>query len=774
MEVLLKRLIGKNPPLHLDAVEISRSILEGVDSTGSCTTEYLVESLVYRSVKTPEYGVLANRIYVDDLHRRTPDDLLEWADMAVAHTRNDKPAPLIDPMVREFISHHKDVLQSKIKYNRDYQFDYFALKTLERTYLLTAHGKVVERPQQMFMRVAIAIWMPNLPEVIRCYRELSKGYYIHATPTLINAGTLSNQLASCFLMQMKDDSIDGIYSTLKDCAIISKGAGGVAVNVTPIRAFGSYIKGTNGISNGLVPMLRVFNDTARYVDQGGGKRKGAFAVYLEPWHADIEAFVSLKLPGGNEELRSRDLFYGLWVPDLFMERVEKDQMWSLFCPHECPNLLNCYGKEFEERFLEYEKAGRYREQVKAVDLWNKILDAQIETGGPYILYKDACNEKSNQKNIGMINCSNLCTEIMEHTSKDQIAVCNLASLSLPAFVRSGVFDFQALYEVTYNLTKNMNRIIDMNNYPLAECERSNNENRPIGIGIQGLADTFIKLGQPFGSEPSKQLNLEMMETIYFAALNSSADLAIQSGAYSRFAGSPLSQGHFQFDLWKDGPIKCSKRWDWEVLRSKIITTGVRNSLLIALMPTASTSSILGNTECFEPITSNIYSRKVISGEFVLVNKHLMNDLIKLGLWNDELIEEIIRGRGSVQHIAAIPQKLKELYRISYEIPAKDYLEMAADRGVFVDQSQSMNLYLPEQSPTGLPLRNRIHRAHFYGFKKGLKTGLYYLRVQQSSHATQFGIEVKMSSAEKKVEEEKTEICYKQEGCLVCSSWKDDN
>ena len=644
---------------------------------------------------------------------------------------NGKAAPLIADDVWDIIHENAEVLDSTIIYDRDFGFDYFGFKTLEKSYLLKIDGKIVERPQHMYMRVAIGIHKNDIESVINTYHLLSERWFIHATPTLFNAGTPKAQMSSCFLLTMKEDSIDGIYDTLKQTAKISQSAGGIGLAIHNIRATGSYIGGTNGTSNGIVPMLRVFNDTARYVDQGGGKRKGAFAIYLEPWHADVFAFLDLRKNHGKEEARARDLFFALWISDLFMKRVEADGELSLFCTNEEPGLSDCFGAEFETLYTQYEAEGRARKVIKAQELWFAICESQIETGTPYMLYKDAANNKSNQQNLGTIKSSNLCTEIMEYTSPDEIAVCNLASLALPRFVINGSFDMQKLYEVTYQATLNLNKIIDNNYYPVQEAEYSNLRHRPIGLGVQGLADVFILLRLPFESDLAKMLNKNIFETIYFAAMTASKDLAIKEGAYETFTGSPLSKGIFQFDMWN---IQPSNRWDWASLKTEVIKHGVRNSLLVAPMPTASTSQILGNNECFEPYTSNIYSRRVLSGEFIIVNKHLLRDLVNLGLWNNDMKNRIIAANGSIQKIDEIPADIKELYKTVWEIKQRNLIDMAADRGAFICQSQSLNLFV--DSPT----ISKLTSMHFYGWKKGLKTGMYYLRTQAATQAVQFTIE----------------------------------
>jgi ribonucleoside-diphosphate reductase alpha chain len=648
-------------------------------------------------------------------------------------------SPLIADDVMEVIKANAPLIDSSIIYDRDFGYDYFGFKTLERSYLLRTNGKIVERPQQMLMRVSLGIHKEDIEAALETYDLMSKKYFTHATPTLFNSGTPKPQMSSCFLLTMSDDSIDGIYDTLKQCAKISQSAGGIGLSVHNVRATGSYIRGTNGTSNGIVPMLRVFNDTARYVDQGGGKRKGSFAVYMEPWHADIFDFLDLKKNHGKEEMRARDLFYALWVPDLFMKRVKEDKEWTLMCPNECPGLYDSYGPEFEALYTQYEQEGKGRKTIMARELWLKVLEAQIETGTPYMLYKDAANIKSNQKNLGTIRSSNLCTEIMEYSAPDEIAVCNLASIALPMFVEDGKFDHEKLFAVTMKATRNLNRIIDRNYYPVKEARNSNMRHRPIGLGVQGLADAFIKLRMPFTSDEAKELNKDIFETIYFAAVKASVEEAKADGAYETYNGSPMSEGQFQFDMWGVDAKQLSGRWDWEGLRKEVLEHGVRNSLLVAPMPTASTSQILGNNECFEPYTSNIYTRKVLSGEFIVVNKHLLMDLVDLGLWNEDLKNEIMRHNGSIQQIEGIPANIKELYKTVWELGMKDIIDMAADRGMFIDQSQSMNLFM--QSPN----KGKLTSMHMYAWEAGLKTGLYYLRTKSATDAIKFTVEKQAKS-----------------------------
>ncbi len=720
---------------HVDTFSVAQKVIEGIYDNVTTTQLDNLAAEIAASMTTrhPDYALLAARIAVSNLHKNTKKsfsetmkDLYEYIDI---HT--GKKAPLLADDVFEIIWKNRELLDSTIIYDRDFGYDYFGFKTLEKSYLLKINGKVAERPQHLLMRVAVGIHKDDIDSAIESYNLMSERWFTHATPTLFNAGTPKPQLSSCFLLQMQDDSIDGIYNTLKNCAKISQSAGGIGLSIHNIRATGSYIRGTNGTSNGIVPMLRVFNDTARYVDQGGGKRKGSFAIYLEPWHADIFDFLELKKNHGKEELRARDLFYALWIPDLFMERVEADGEWSLFCPNEAPGLADCYGEKFRELYSRYESEGRARKTVKAQELWFAMLESQIETGTPYMLYKDACNEKSNQKNLGTIKSSNLCTEIVEYTAPDEIAVCNLASIALPRFVNNGEFDHQKLFEITYVITKNLNKVIDINYYPVEEARRSNMRHRPIGIGVQGLADTFILMRMPFESEAARQLNKEIHETIYYAAMTASKDLAKTDGPYETYAGSPVSKGIFQYDMWNVSP---GSRWEWDVLKEEVMKYGVRNSLLLAPMPTASTSQILGNNECFEPYTSNIYTRRVLSGEFPVVNKHLLKDLVRLGLWNDNMKNKIIAANGSVQDIAEIPQELKEIYKTVWEIKQRALIDMAADRGAFICQSQSLNIFIQDTNFA------KLTSMHFYAWKKGLKTGMYYLRSKSAADAVKFTVD----------------------------------
>jgi len=763
----------------VNVIDVAKKTIEGIYA-GVRTTELdnlAAETAASLTTIHPDYAILASRIAVSNLHKNTVKSFS--ATMRKLHEYTDKKTgkkmPLIADDVMQIIDEHADLLDSSIIYDRDYGFDYFGFKTLEKSYLLRIDDKIAERPQHMYMRVAVGIHKDDIDEAIKTYHLLSEKWMTHATPTLFNAGTPKPQMSSCFLLTMKEDSIDGIYDTLKQTAKISQSAGGIGLSIHNIRATGSYIGGTNGTSNGIIPMLRVFNDTARYVDQGGGKRKGAFAIYLEPWHADVFEFLDLRKNHGKEELRARDLFYALWIPDLFMKRVEENGDWSLFCPNEAPGLSECWGKQFEKLYEQYEKESRARKTIKAQDLWFAILESQIETGTPYMLYKDAANSKSNQQNLGTIKNSNLCTEIMEYTSKDEVAVCNLASVALPRFVMNGKFDHQKLYEVTYQATKNLNKIIDNNFYPIEEARNSNMKHRPIGLGVQGLADVFILLRLPFESDLAKLLNKNIFETIYFAAMTASKDLAKEQGSYETFTGSPVSKGIFQFDMWKVTP---SDRWDWTALKEEVKKYGVRNSLLIAPMPTASTSQIFGNNECFEPYTSNIYTRRVLSGEFIVVNKHLLKDLIELGLWNNGMKNKIIAANGSVQNIEEIPADIKELYKTVWEIKQRNIIDMAADRGAYICQSQSLNLFV--DSPT----TSKLTSMHFYAWKKGLKTGMYYLRTQAATQAVQFTVQKqaahigepiipKGENTQQTTAIEPTQTdgpaCSMQDGCISCGS-----
>lgn len=753
-----------------DIIEIAKKVIIGIYN-GVPTTELdnlAAETAASFTTRHPDFAVLAARIAVSNLHKNTTKSFSDTATLLYNYVdvKTGDRAPLLADDVYEIIQQNADRLNASIIYERDYHFDYFGFKTLEKSYLLKVKGRIAERPQHLFMRVAIGIHKTDIDAAIETYNLMSEKWFIHATPTLFNAGTPKPQMSSCFLLSMKEDSIEGIYETLKNSALISQAAGGIGLNIHNIRSTGSYIKGTNGTSNGIIPMLRVFNDTARYVDQGGGKRKGAFAIYLEPWHADVFEFLELRKNHGKEEMRARDLFLALWVCDLFMKRVEADAQWSLFCPNEAKNLHTTYGAEFEALYEKYEKEGKAKKTIPARDLWNAILEAQIETGNPYMLYKDAANEKSNQKNLGTIRCSNLCTEIIEYSDDKETAVCNLASISLPRFVEGNKFNFDKLLEVTQIITRNLNKIIDNNYYPLEETRRSNFRHRPIGIGVQGLADVFMLMGLPFDSEMAKLLNKNIFETIYYAALVASNQLAKENGAYETYEGSPVSKGIFQFDLWN---VQPSDRYNWDELRASIKQHGVRNSLLLAPMPTASTSQILGNNECFEPYTSNIYNRRVLSGEFVVVNKHLLKDLMNLGLWNESMKQRIIAANGSVQNIDEIPANLKEIYKTVWEIKQRTLIDMSADRGAFICQSQSLNLFVEQ------PNFAKLSSMHFYTWKKGLKTGMYYLRTKAAADAVKFTVDTTVMKqkqpaiAKEQAIEEISCSLDNPEGCISCGS-----
>ena len=744
---------GLNPLVAPEkvAMKVIEGLFDGV--TTSELDNLAAEVAATNTITHPDYALLASRIAVSNLHKNTKKsfsdtvtDLYEYID-----PKTNEKAPLISDEVYKIVKKNSDVLDSTIIYDRDFRYDFFGFKTLERSYLLKLKGQVAERPQQMIMRVAVGIHKEDLDAAIETYNYMSEGWFTHATPTLFNSGTPKPQMSSCFLLATKEDSIPGIYDTLKQCAQISQSAGGIGLSIHDIRATGSYIKGTNGTSNGIVPMLRVFNDTARYVDQGGGKRKGSFAIYIEPWHADVFDFLDLRKNHGKEEQRARDLFYALWTPDLFMQRVEENGDWTLMCPHECPGLSDTHGKKFEKLYKKYESEGKGRKTIKAQELWFKILESQIETGTPYMLYKDAANEKSNQKNLGTIKSSNLCTEIIEYTSPDEVAVCNLASIALPKFVIDGKFDFEKLFKVTYRVTRNLDKVIDANYYPVPEARNSNMRHRPIGIGVQGLADAFILMRQAFESEEARQLNKDIFETIYYAALTASKDLAIEKGPYESYKGSPVSQGILQFDMWN---VKPSDRWEWDLLREEIKKNGVRNSLLLAPMPTASTAQILGNNECFEPYTSNIYTRRVLSGEFIIVNKHLLRDLVKLGIWDDRLKNKLMASNGSIQNIDEIPDNIKNLYKTAWEISQKVLLDMAADRGAFIDQSQSLNIFMENANFA------KLTSMHFYGWKAGLKTGMYYLRTKSATDAIKFTLDKEAMSEPVAKKEEKVEVTKK--------------
>ncbi|KAK8763606.1 hypothetical protein V5799_033783 [Amblyomma americanum] len=798
----------------VDPCSIAQKVINGL-YPGVTTVELdnlAAETAATMTTKHPDYAILAARIAVSNLHKETKKVFSEVIEdlYNMVNERTRLRSPMISDSVYKIVMDNAEVFNSAIIYDRDFSYNYFGFKTLERSYLLKINGKVVERPQHMLMRVSVGIHGEDVEAALNTYNLMSEKWFTHASPTLFNSGTPRPQLSSCFLLHMKEDSIEGIYDTLKQCALISKSAGGIGVNVHCIRASGTYIAGTNGTSNGLVPMLRVYNNTARYVDQGGNKRPGAFAIYLEPWHADIFEFLELKKNTGKEEARARDLFYALWIPDLFMKRVEEDGTWSLMCPHECPGLHDVHGEEFEKLYTQYEADKRYRRQVRAQHLWSAILESQIETGTPYMLYKDACNRKSNQKNLGTIKCSNLCTEVVEYTSPDEVAVCNLASIALNRFVKDGSFDFQKLREVSQVITRNLNRIIDVNFYPIPEhyfdyhsnpamaskscccfccgtamaceldcevalsgaassrwrrghsevvhvAERSNKRHRPIGIGVQGLADCFILLRLPFDSEPAVLLNKQIFETIYYGALEASCELAEKDGPYETYKGSPVSEGILQYDMWNVTPTDL---WDWAALKERIAKHGIRNSLLLAPMPTASTAQILGNNESIEAYTSNIYTRRVLSGEFQVVNHHLLKDLTDRGLWNESLKNDLIANNGSVQNLD-IPDDLKALYRTVWEIPQKNVLKMAADRGAFIDQSQSLNVHIAQ------PNYAKLTSMHFYGWKLGLKTGMYYLRTKPAANAIQFTVD---KTALKKKQLDGIACSLKnKDDCLMCSA-----
>jgi len=696
----------------------------------------------------PDWGVLAARIAISNHHKQTSssfsDVILRLSNQTMP--KSGETTSIVHETLLTVVKKHGAEIDARIHHDRDYLFDYFGFKTLERSYLLKDTSmKIVERPQHLWMRVALALWCDNLERAFETYDLLSTKAFTHATPTLFNAGTPRQQLSSCFLLSMADDSISGIYKTLGDCAAISKYAGGIGLHVHNVRARGSLIRGTNGQSNGLVPMLRVFNNTARYVDQGGGKRNGSFAIYLEPWHADVEDFLKMKLNTGSEEERARDLFYALWIPDLFMERVEADGQWTLFCPNEAPGLADVWGDEFNALYTRYEAEGRGRKQVSAQKLWFSMLDSQMETGTPYILFKDACNRKSNQQNLGTIKSSNLCTEIVEYSSATETAVCNLASLALPAFVvkdaaGKSVYDYQALMNATRVAIRNLNRVIDINYYPTPETERSNMRHRPVGLGVQGLADVFAMLGLAWDDDAAAKTNRLIFEHMYYAAVDESATLAVAEGSYETFAGSPASKGQLQPDLWEVKPFTESDgSLDWVALRTKA-AHGLRNSLLIAPMPTASTSQILGYNECFEPFTTNIYTRRTLAGEFVIVNKHLMRELMTRGIWSETLKQKIVAMNGSVQEIAEIPDELKPIYKTSWELKQRTLIDMAADRGAFICQSQSLNLFVAD------PTYSKLTSMHFYSWKKGLKTGCYYLRTKAPVTAQKFTVDPRLLAA----------------------------
>lgn len=762
---------GLNPEF-VDPAQITMKVIQGLYS-GVTTVELdtlAAETAATMTTKHPDYAILAARIAVSNLHKETKkvfSDVMEDLYNYVSPLTNNH-SPMISKETLDIVLENKDRLNSAIIFDRDFSYNFFGFKTLERSYLLKINGKVSERPQHMLMRVSVGIHKRDIDAAIETYNLLSERWFTHASPTLFNAGTNRPQLSSCFLLTMRDDSIEGIYDTLKQCALISKSAGGIGVAVSCIRARGSYIAGTNGSSNGLVPMLRVYNNTARYVDQGGNKRPGAFAIYLEPWHMDIFDFLELKKNTGKEEQRARDLFYALWIPDLFMRRVENNQDWSLMCPHDCPGLDDVWGEEFEALYERYEKEGRARKVVKAQQLWYAVIESQTETGTPYMLYKDACNRKSNQQNLGTIKCSNLCTEIVEYSSVNEVAVCNLASLALNMYVTADrSYDFNKLADVTRVAVKNLNKIIEVNYYPVPEAEYSNKKHRPIGIGVQGLADAFIMMRYPFESEEAQTLNIQIFETIYYAALDASCDLAKELGPYESYQGCPVSKGILQYDMWNVTPTDL---WNWKDLKEKIAKYGVRNSLLIAPMPTASTAQILGNNESIEPYTSNIYTRRVLSGEFQIVNPHLLKDLTERGMWNEDMKNQIIAQNGSIQVIEGIPDDLKSLYKTVWEISQKTIIKMGADRGAFIDQSQSLNIHVAE------PNYAKLTSMHFYGWKQGLKTGMYYLRTRPAANPIQFTLnkEKLRESSSAAAEQEKIKaamVCSLENraDCLMCGS-----
>nr|AID23632.1 ribonucleotide reductase [Hofstenia miamia] len=771
--------------LNMDFIEpsyITMKVINGLYS-GVTTVELdnlAAETAATMAIQHPDYAVLAARIVVSNIHKETKKvfsdvitDLYNYIS-----PRNGKKCPMVSEFTYNVIMRNKDRLNSAIVYKRDFNYNYFGFKTLERSYLLKINGKTAERPQHMLMRVSVGIHGEDIDAAIETYNLMSEKWFTHASPTLYNSGTCRPQLSSCFLLTMKDDSIEGIYDTLKECALISKSAGGIGLNVHCIRASGSYIAGTNGTSNGLLPMLRVYNNTSRYVDQGGNKRPGAFAIYLEPWHGDIFEFLDCRKNHGKEEQRARDLFIALWIPDLFMKRVESKSKWTLMCPNECPGLADCWGDEFEALYEKYEAEGRGMKTIDAHQLWYAILESQVETGTPYMVYKDHSNRKSNQQNLGTIKCSNLCTEIIEYSSPDETAVCNLASIAVNMFVRPDkTFDFKKLKTVTKVVTRNLNKIIDVNFYPVETARVSNMRHRPIGIGVQGLADAFILMRFPFDSKDAKLLNIQIFETLYYGALEASCELAKEVGPYETYEGSPVSKGVLQFDMWG---VKPSDMWDWNSLRKDIAEYGVRNSLLLAPMPTASTAQILGNNEAIEPYTSNIYIRRVLSGEFQCVNQHLLKDLTESGLWNDEVKNQMVLNNGSIQNIDEIPQNLKDLYKTVWEIPQKTILQMAADRGAFIDQSQSLNVHIADANFA------KLTSMHFHAWKLGLKTGMYYLRSRPAVNPIQFTLDkeklkkkvvntenkenIKNQGVSDLTENMKAVLCSleNKEACVMCS------
>ena len=798
---ILKRIkkIGLEVNIKINYTNLAMKVIDQLYSgiTTKEIDELTAEQCASMATVHPDYNTLAGRIIVSNHQKNTDNKFSKVITQLYKCTDKDnRLTPIISKELYHFVMENQDILNDICDYDRDYLIDYFGFKTLERAYLIKKNNIIIERPQHMWLRVSLGIHKNDLDKALETYNFMSQKYFTHATPTLFNAGTNHPQLSSCYLLSMENDSINGIYNTLRDCALISKWAGGIGLHIHNVRASGSHIRGTNGTSNGIVPMLRVFNNTAKYVDQGGGKRNGSFAIYMEPWHADIEMFLQMRKNHGDEELKARDLFYALWVPDLFMERVKNDELWTLMCPNECPGLSDVYGDKFKELYVNYEENNKGRKSVKARTLWFQILDAQMETGTPYLLYKDACNKKSNQQNIGTIKSSNLCTEIIEYSDENESAVCNLASIALPKFITKNelgepIFDYDKLHEVTKIVTNNLNSIIDINLYPTEKTKRSNLRHRPIGIGVQGLADTYFMLNLSFIDDKAKEVNKKIFETIYHASMeqsyeiakdrslalerlsendNFSDNLSIEEdvklkcmineyeepnlhkpyrGAYSTFMGSPASNGILQFDMWGVTP---SNRYNWRELKQNIQKYGIRNSLLVAPMPTASTSQILGYNECIEPITSNIYSRRTMAGEFVVANKYLMNELIGLNIWNETIKNSIIANNGSIQHIEIIPENIRNKYKTVWELPMRNLIDMAADRGAFICQSQSLNLWLED------PNYNSLTSMHFYSWDKGLKTGIYYLRRRARHQAQQFTIEPTL-----KKNEEQDEICE------MCSS-----
>jgi len=752
---------------NVECILVTQKVIQGVYKgvTTIALDELAAQTAAHMVTKHPDYALLAARLTVSNLQKNTKkvfSDVVQDL-RSYINPRNGKSGPLISEKIYDIVMKNKNKINAAIVYDRDYNYDYFGIKTLERAYLLKINGKIAERPQHMLMRVSLGIHEEDLDAAIETYNCMSEKIFTHASPTMFNAGTPRPQLSSCFLLTMQSDSIEGIYDTLKQCAQISKNAGGIGVAISNIRGNGSYIRGTNGTSNGLTPMLRVFNNTARYVDQGGGKRKGSFAMYIEPWHSDVMTFLDLKKNHGKEEERARDLFYALWIPDLFMQRVKTDSTWSLMCPNECPGLQDAVGVKFKELYEGYESKGKFKAQIKARDLWNKILDSQIETGTPYMLYKDACNEKSNQKNLGTIKSSNLCTEIIEYTDENEVAVCNLASVALPKFVKTEAkrYDFKGLADIVRIMVRNLNKVIDVNYYPVKEAKYSNMRHRPIGLGVQGLADVFQMLRYPFESDEARELNKQIFETIYYAAVDASCELAKKNGAYETYKGSPASKGQLQFDMWGVTPTDL---WDWSSLKERVAKHGLRNSLLVAPMPTASTSQILGNNECFEPYTSNCYVRRTLAGEFMVINKHLLKDLIAKGLWNELLKNQLIANNGSVQNIKEVPDDLKAIYKTVWEISQKRLIDMAADRGAFIDQSQSFNVHMNNVN------RSKLTSMHFYGWGKGLKTGMYYLRTRAACDAIKFTVDKQLLEKEAKKKSEEMAAASKQaeeDECVMC-------